>query len=57
MFRNVNVTAPGGDGNPGARKKAALRADQRSQHVATHPKRARRRQRALERLMEAPEVA
>jgi hypothetical protein len=49
--KNVNVTPPGGDGNPGAGKKAGLSGDRRSKHIATHPKRQRRRDRAAARLL------
>lgn len=54
-MKNVNVTAPGGDGNPGAGKKVGLASDRRSVHVATHARRQARRERAWGRGAEKPQ--
>jgi hypothetical protein len=54
--KNVNVTPPGGDGNPGAGKKRGLPPERRSRHVATHPKKRRRQERAWARGAERPKV-
>lgn len=48
-MKNVNVTPPGGDGNPGAAKKENLMPERRSKHVAQHLKRKRRQERAAAR--------
>jgi hypothetical protein len=47
--RNVNVTAPGGNGNPGAAKKVGLSGDRRSRHVCRHERRSERQEQAQER--------
>lgn len=50
-MKNVNITHPGGDGNPGRRAKSGNR---RSEHVVTHLRRRLRQERAWARGAELP---